>query len=125
MPRVFVVNEPLKLDEATGNWVRYLNLRRATDHGELVYLLPGGPLADDPRPSIAALTAGLADFTSEDFLLLVGDPRAIAWAAAIAADRTGGPLRLLQWKREQKRYDPVVVDVFPESYEALAPVEDV
>jgi hypothetical protein len=114
MPRVFVVNEPLKLDESRGEWVRYINLRPARDHGELVFLLPAGQLPEDPQPTVDALIEGLKSITCDDYLLLIGDPRAIAWAAAIAADRTDGVLRLLQWQRDQKRYDPVVADVYPE-----------
>lgn len=120
LPRVFVVNEPLKFEDGQG-WVRHLNLRPARDHGELVFLLAAGQLPDDPRPSIDALRRGLADITPEDYLLLIGDPRAIAWAAAIAADLTDGRLRLLHWQRDQRRYDPVVADVYPEEH---APVED-
>lgn len=113
-PRVFVVNEPLRINPSTGQPERIISLASAKDHGELIFLLPPGPLPDDPRPTIIALHNGLSDFTSDDFLLLVGDPRAIAWAAAIAADKTGGPLKLLHWQRNQHRYDPVAVDLFPD-----------
>lgn len=112
--RIFVVNEPLRKNPETGELERAINLGSAKDHGSLVFLLPPGPLPDDPRPTIIALQNGLADFTQNDFLLLVGDLRAIAWAAAIAADKTGGPLKLLHWQRNQHRYDPVSVDLFPD-----------
>lgn len=109
-PRVFVVNEPLKMEG--GEWVRVLNLRPARDHGELVFLLPAGQLPEDPAPTLKMLKRGLADFTKEDYLLLVGDPRAIAWAGAMAAKNTGGELKLLHWQRDHRRYDPVCANIF-------------
>ncbi len=111
-PRIFIVNEPLKKNPETGELERMVNLRPAMDHGVLIFLLPPGPLPEDPRSTLTALKAGLLDFTADDFLLLIGDPCAMAWAAAIAADKTDGHLKLLRWQRDQRRYDPVVVDLY-------------
>jgi hypothetical protein len=111
MAKVYVVNEPLKYDEDRGEHVRHLNLRPARDHGELVFLLPAGQLPEDPRAVADAVERGLSGMTSEDFLLLVGDPRAIAIAGAVASRVCGGRFRLLHWQRDQRRYDPVDVDL--------------
>lgn len=113
-PRVFICNEPLRRNATTGDMERTISFDSATEYGVLVFLLPPGPLPGSPQAVIATLHAGLADFTQDDFLLPIGDTRAIAWAAAIAADKTGGPLKLLHWQRNQHRYDPVVVDLFPD-----------
>lgn len=106
--KVYVVNEPLRYDEDRGEHVRHLNLRPAREHGELVFLLPAGQLPEDPQALVDAVELGLAAITVHDYVLLVGDPRAIAVAAAVAARNTGGHLRLLQWQRGLGRYDPVV-----------------
>lgn len=112
--KVFIVNEPLKLDQATRMWSRSINLAPARRFGELVHLLPAGQLPDDPRPSVEALQRGLAAIRPTDYLLLVGDPRAIAWASAIAADNLDGELRLLQWYRSDGNYRLITCNVFAE-----------
>lgn len=111
MGKVYVVNEPLKFDEGRGEHVRHLNLRPARDHGELVFLLPAGQLPEDPAAVAVAIEDGLRGITREDYILLVGDPRAIAIAAAVASRNMGGKLRMLQWQRDQRRYDPVCVEL--------------
>jgi hypothetical protein len=116
--RVFVVNEPLKFDHNLQAEVRMIDLKPAAEYGELVFLLPPGRLPMDPTPTIQALQKGLEDYQPEDFLLLVGDPRAIAFAAAIAADKTDGQLRLLVWQRDH--YIPVRANVFGETQEEAA-----
>lgn len=111
-PRVFVVNEPLKWDAGLNSWVRAINLSPARDYGDLVFLLPAGQLPEDPAPTVDALNQGLESITSDDYILLIGDPKAIAWAAAIAADILDGDLRLLHWLKDIRRYAEVRYNVF-------------
>lgn len=111
-PRVFVINQPLKFDRQAGHLVK-LDLSAAEVYGPLVHLLPAGDLQDGPQEIVDFLRAGLADFTPLDMLLLVGDPRAIAWAAAIVADMVEGNLRLLRWQRTESRYQLVEACVYP------------
>lgn len=47
---------------------------------------------------------GLADFGPEDYLLLVGNPCLIGIATAVAAERSGGVIQLLQWNRNTSAY---------------------
>jgi hypothetical protein len=105
MPRVFVVNEPLRRDRDTGLETKAINLAPARQFGELVFLLPAGQIPFDPAPTIRQLTEGLQDMTSDDYLLPVGDMRAIAWACAIASVRCGGSLRILHWS--SRAYTPI------------------
>lgn len=108
--RVFVVNEPLFYQD--GEWRKAINLTPARDFGTLVHLLPAGELPSDMESVVATLRERLADYRPEsDYLLLTGDPRAIAAAAAIAAARGRGRLRLLHWQRRQKCYDLVDLSV--------------
>lgn len=122
-PRVFVVNEPLQRAPNGDGWVKKMNLGPAREHGDLVHLLPAGQLPDDPAPSIEALQRGLSSYTAEDVLLLVGDMRAIAWAAAIASSRTNGLLRMLVWSSEGRHYYLSETNVFAPSLHRMAKME--
>jgi hypothetical protein len=112
--RVFVPNQPLTFDRDAAVHVRKLDLTPAMTFGPLVFLLPDGEMQGAPEEVVARLRAGLADFTAEDYLLLTGDPRAQAWAAALAADLVDGDLKLLHWVRRAGRYQVVAVSLWPE-----------
>ncbi len=40
----------------------------------------------------------------DDYLLMIGDPAAIALASAVAADIGQGNLRLLKWDKQERKY---------------------
>lgn len=111
-PRVFIVNEPMILDD--GEWRRALNLEPARDFGALVHVLPAGNLPDDMRVVAEQIRERMDSFDPvNDYMLLIGDPRAMACAAAIAARKGNGSFRMLHWQRRQRRYDCVEVrDLF-------------
>lgn len=111
--RVFVVNEPLRREE-NGFRTRFMDISSAAEYGKMVFMLPAGSLPTDPSPSIATLSEYLADFTASDYLLPVGDIRAITWAAALAARSSGGTLRILEWKSSLSKYLPVEVQLWTE-----------
>lgn len=111
-PRVYVVNEPLRLDKDRGRMVRFIDISSAGEHGQLVHLLPPGELVGEPEEIVGTLREKLAGFRPCDYLLLIGDPCAIAWAAAIAADSALGELNLLRWIRKNERYEVVSTSVF-------------
>lgn len=114
-PIVFVVSEPRRWDAYRGDWVRSINLNPARKFGELIFLLPPNNEAPaDPQTVIRTLTDKLSGFSVEDFLLPVGSPLYIAWAAAIAADHTDGRLTLLHWQAPERCYAPVRVDLWPQ-----------
>lgn len=106
MSRVFVVNEPAKRDGS-----RTMDLTPATEFGELVFLAPAGDVPLDLRPSVEMLREGLASFTAEDYLLPVGHPMLIAAAGALAAQASGGRVRMLLWRGGLGRYVPVSADL--------------
>ena len=106
-PRVFVVNEPLMWEG--GEQVRALDLTPARDHGELIHVLPAGKLPHNMDVVVEQIKERMRDYRPDDILLLIGDPRAMAVAAAIAARRGGGRLRLLHWQRRQRTYDCVEI----------------
>lgn len=108
MPLVYVPHEPLRRDPETGEWGRAKDLTPALEYGELRFLLPAGRPPNDPALVVELLEAGLADFRPEDYLLPVGSPVVSAWAAAIAARRSGGTLRVLEWLTRSSAYRPHV-----------------
>lgn len=70
-------------------------------------------------PTVKTLKDGLAEFTKDDMILPAGDPVAIGIAMALAAERTGGRLRVLKWNNLDKVYVPVKVDIFNKHPEFL------
>jgi hypothetical protein len=118
MSRIFIPHEPLRRDPESGEMVRKIDLSPAAAFGELVFLLPPGEPPRDPVPTIEILRAKLAGFQSNDYLLPVGSPLLIAWAAAIAARAAGGRLRLLQWRFGA--YAAVEAILWDEPYDAPA-----
>lgn len=112
MPRVFIPNQPLKYDRVSGQLVKGLDLSAAESFGNFIFLTPDGELQGTPEDIVSQMRAQLQSFTPLDYLLLVGDPRAISWASAIAADVVDGDLRLLHWARSEHRYRVVQTALF-------------
>lgn len=96
---VYVTQEP----QARGGRPM-MDLSPAQEYGEMVFLLPPGPVALSPAPMIRDLRRALEGFTEDDYLLALGDPVAIGAATAVAAERTGGKVRMLRWDRRDHRY---------------------
>jgi hypothetical protein len=51
----------------------------------------------------------------EDYLLMVGDPAAIAAAGAVACMMNNGRMKLLKWDRQEMRYYVVEFDLMRRS----------
>jgi len=99
MSRVFIVQNQMRRAPDNSGMVTRYDFASAEQYGNLVYLL--GPSAGpfNPPSIITELHEKLADFSDEDYLVLVGNPCLIGWAVAIAADHNGGCMKLLQWGR--------------------------
>lgn len=106
MPRVFVVSRQLHWDAGRQALVDKFDFAPAAEYGEISYLLSHNLSPFNAAAAIKVIHEALeaVDFTAEDFLLLSGNPCMIAWTAALAADRTDGRLRLLQWHGKDRRY---------------------
>ena len=100
-PIVYVVQE-----------ARNRNLLPAAKYGEIQVLLPPGNVAFSAYPSIKRLQSGLKSFGDNDYLLLMGDPAAIAMAGAVAADSNRGKMKLLKWDRQEMTYYVIDVDLY-------------
>ncbi len=112
MSRVFVVQRQHKYDPATTNLVPKYDLSSAAQYGELVYLLSptAGPF--NTASIVTELREKLRDYTSEDYLLLIGNPCLIGWTVALAAHCNGGAVNLLQWSGKEQRYLPIVAQLW-------------
>lgn len=111
-PTVYVVQEPMKRDEATGQMVSIFNFAKALEYGEVKICLPPGNIALSAAPTTFQLHEALADFDDKDYLLCAGDPTAIAMAGAVAAMKNRGKIKLLKRDRDTKKYIQVDFDVY-------------
>lgn len=104
-PKVYVVQKQQRFDARSGDLVpRYDTINRAAQYGEMEYLLSptAGPFRSESI--IAELKEKLKNFTDQDYLVLIGNPCLIGWAVAIAAQRSGGKVNLLQWSGRNDSY---------------------
>ncbi len=104
MSTVYVV----QMQERRGEPV--YDLSEAEQFGKLVYLLP--PNAHYAGKWVDRIHQKLQLATADDYLLLIGSPSLIGWAAAIMADYTDGQLNLLVWNRRSQSYEVVKENVY-------------
>lgn len=103
---VYVVQEPRRPDGRA-----LVDISPAVEYGRIEVLLPSGDIVLSPAPVVAALRNGLRNYGDDDYLLALGDPSAIAIAAAVAAEHNAGRFRLLKWDRRMRRYIETRVDI--------------
>ena len=65
-----------------------------------------------PGPLIQKLRTLLKDITSDDYLLLGGDPAIIGVTCSGVSDLTNGKYKLLKWDRQEKTYYPIEINIF-------------
>ena len=65
-----------------------------------------------PGPLIYKLRQGLKNYTSDDYLLLTGDPAIIGVACSIVSDITGGKFKLLKWDIQERKYYPIEINLY-------------
>ena len=90
-----------------------INILGAAEYGTFKFLLPElSQMIFSPGPLIFKLRKGLKDYTTEDFLLLTGDPAIIGVACSIVADMTNGKFNLLKWDKQERKYYPIHINLF-------------
>tara|TARA_R110000782_G_scaffold237137_1_gene323253 strand:- start:269 stop:598 length:330 start_codon:yes stop_codon:yes gene_type:complete len=92
--------------------MRGRDITDATSFGNIEILLPVGEQATlSTQPTIRKITRKLSKFNDDDYLLLSGDPTAIALASAIAARNNSGKFKMLKWDRQEGKYFPLQADL--------------
>ena len=90
-----------------------INIIGAAKYGEFEFLLPEfSQIIFSPGPLIFKLRKALRDFTTEDYLLLTGDPAIIGVACSIVSDMTNGRYNLLKWDKQERQYYPIEINLY-------------
>ena len=90
-----------------------INIMGASKYGEFKFLLPEfSQIIFSPGPLIFKLRKSLKDFTTEDYLLLTGDPAIIGVACSIVSDMTNGKYNLLKWDKQERKYYPITNNLY-------------
>ena len=80
---------------------------------DFIFLLPElSQIIFSPGPLIFKLRKGLKDFTTDDYLLLTGDPAIIGVACSIVSDMTNGKYNLLKWDKQERKYYPITINLY-------------
>ena len=81
--------------------------------GKFNFLLPElSQIIFSPGPLIFKLRKALKDFTTDDYLLLTGDPAIIGVACSIVSDMTNGRYNLLKWDKQERKYYPIEINLY-------------
>ena len=90
-----------------------INILGASEYGTFKFLLPElSQIIFSPGPLIFKLRKSLKDFTTEDYLLLTGDPAIIGVACSIVSDMTNGRYNLLKWDKQERKYYPIEINLY-------------
>jgi hypothetical protein len=96
--------------------VRGRDLSDALAFGDLDILVPfGDQVSLSAMPTLRRMERKLVKFTSEDYLMLSGDPVCIGIACALAAAANNGRFKVLKWDRLDQKYYPIEVDLYQSS----------
>lgn len=111
--RVFVVQIAQKLSQDRSRFEPKFDVRRAELYGRIVELLSPTARPFSSEHCVGVLREKLADFSDDDYLLLIGNPALIGFATAIASAANNGRVKLLQWSGAHKKYLPIEADLSP------------
>lgn len=122
-PRVFIVQQPTGRDPHTGRIQPSVNLTPTKVWGEPVFLLSHNhnPFVDLDN-TVKMVKEKLWDYqpTSNDYLVLVGNPILIGIVTALYVSFSP-QLRLLQWNRNERVYYPVTTTINPQRNSVASP----
>ena len=109
--RVFVIQE-IAGTKAGNPKINIMGASVYSSSGKFNFLLPEfSQIIFSPGPLVYKLRQGLKDFTSDDYLLLTGDPAIIGVACSIVSDITNGKYNLLKWDKQERKYYPIEINL--------------
>ena len=89
-----------------------INIMSASKYGEFKFLLPEfSQIIFSPGPLIYKLRQGFKDLTTEDYILLTGDPAIIIVAGSVLNEITNGKYNLLKWDKQDRIYYPIKINL--------------
>jgi hypothetical protein len=110
--RVFVIQE-IAGTKAGNPKINIMGASRYSSSGKFIFLLPEfSQIIFSPGPLVYKLRQGLKSYTSEDYLLLTGDPAIIGVACSIVSDITNGKYKLLKWDKQERKYYPIEINLY-------------
>ena len=90
-----------------------INIMGAAKYGKFEFLLPElSQMIFSPGPLIYTIEKKLKNITSEDYLLLTGDPAIICVVGGIVSDITNGKFNLLKWDKQERQYYPIAINLY-------------
>ena len=110
--RVFVIQE-IAGTKAGNPKIIIMGASSYSSCGKFNFLLPEfSQIIFSPGPLVYKLRQGLKDYTSDDYLLLTGDPAIIGVACSIVSDITNGRYKLLKWDKQERKYYPIEINLY-------------
>ena len=110
--RVFVIQE-IAGTKAGNPKINIMGASVYSSSGKFNFLLPEfSQIIFSPGPLVYKLRQGLKDYTSNDYLLLTGDPAIIGVACSIVSDMTNGKYNLLKWDKQERQYYPIEINLY-------------
>ena len=107
-PKVYLIQEI----PGTSKLEPKYNVLGAQKYGEIITMLPEfSQLILSPGPLIIKLRTLLKNYTSQDFLLLSGDPAIIGVECSIVCEMTNGKYKLLKWDRQDRVYYQIEINL--------------
>lgn len=109
MSTVYVTHIPHRRDPVTQNFSPAINVSPASEHGEIVVMMPPRASYVETDYLIKRLLYALKDYDFEkgDSLLPLGDPALIASAVYVLAAK--GPFNLLRFDKKIGKYTKIRV----------------
>ena len=90
-----------------------INIMGASKYGKFKFLLSEfSQIIFSPGPLIYKLRQGLKNYTSDDYLLLTGDPALIGVACSLVSDITNGKFNVLKWDKQERKYYPIEINLY-------------
>jgi hypothetical protein len=109
MSTVYVVQEPPRRRDAKGEWEYKYDIGKAEVYGSLKILLNWKEARElTPFHMTKALQSRLAEFTEDDYLMIIGSPMAIILSTMIASTKSK-KLQVLLHDRDIDDYRAQVV----------------